>query len=981
MVRVQADTRGFVTDMIKAQMAAKGFQATMTSMTRHVAIGAASAAAATGAMFTGASIKAAMDFESAFTGVIKTIGGTEAEIELLRDGIRGLAKELPISANELARIGQIAGQLGVRGDKNLTGFIETIARIGVATDLTTEGAAIAFARLGHVTGVNLGAAGATGEIEKMASAVVALGNTAATNEPEIVEFASRIAAMGHQVGLSQAEILALSTTLPELGIRAERGGTAMQRALVLITESVVAGGDELDKFAAISNMTSAEFGAMWRDDAYGALQHFLKGLGGMGEEAVVALDQVGLGGERSLEVFLKLMGATDQLSAHLATAEKEFTNTNALLRESDRVFGTFAASIQTFKNIITDVMISFGDMINVHIKSAMEGILTWFNDNGPRLKKWWNNEVKPILDEWLVGVERILVYTGKLFNFILDHKSVMIAAIMAIAAALNFAFGGLPLIIAGLVALIPILVANWESGANAIIALAEGIGNAFIGMFDWTLSKMSDFINKILEGVNEAIRALNKLPKVNIGEVTGVGDWGVDTRLDLGRVRTRYKKDRWYDSEYENMAAGMVDFTPPGAGPGPGLAETENDFDALGDTAEKAAKKVKTFTEVWEDLQDALQERVDEGISALDELGGYLVQALERQYSERFKVLEDNLEGEIKRWEKHYDTLEKQAKQSTDLAITQIEARRDAQVAAIEAQLSAMDSANVADEFQEIADALALAWDPRERKKLLDDREKLEQQVLRDSLKNQIDGIKDGAATEIENMKLQLEQKLAVYETDREAVAASLEASLQAAKDAYSKATEAYALEVEARKMLEEQSLADIVSLIAKYVPEWETAGRSMGEQIVLGLRTTIEPVITELFGRIGALRAAAGIASGGVPNLNDSQISMLNALGLKNKLAGVPEFVSESMRNKITALGGVPAFKNGGQKQGDGWAYMHDGEVVHNRLQEARHGGEEVINIYIGNELLDSRTVKVVRRTMDTDQGRGARFAGARQY
>jgi len=984
MVRVQADTRGFISDMVKAQAAAQGFQASMLSMTRKVGVGMAATGAAAAAMFTGASIKAAMDFETAFTGVAKTVDGTSYDLDKLRGNIRGLAKEIPVSANELARIGQVAGQLGVRGTDNITGFIDTIARIGVSTDLTTEAAAISFARLAHVTGVNLGEAGATQSIEKMASAVVALGNTAAANEPEILEFASRIAASAHQVGFTQAEILALSATLPELGIRAERGATAIQRGVLLMSEAVVEGGDKLDKFAAISGMSSEAFAAAWKEDAFAAMETFLGGLNGMGEEAAIALDSVGLGGQRSVEVFMKLMGATDQLGKHLGSTNKEFNSAQALTIESNRAFSTFASTVQVLQNHFNDLMISAGDAINKGLKKAIVGLLQWWQDNGPKITAWYNNELKPVLEDWMFGMQRILTWTGKLFNFIISHKSAMISVLMAIALAVGLAFGGLPIIIGTIITLIPLLVSAWEDVANAIIGVGEAIVNAIVGSLDIALTKLSEWANQAIKLLNKVISGLNKIPGLNIGLI-GEVDLGIDWRASWGRLSKPYRDKNPYDNnEFENQYAAFDD-AQRGTPAGPGVdAEALEGWDELGDKVGGAAKEVEKFADTWEKLQDALQEEIDANISALDELGGYVVTALKRRYDEQMKLTEDYYENAMEANERYYDRLEESARTSTDRVIKSIEARRDAQLAALQAQLDAMDQQDVADEFQEIEDALKLAWDPRDKKKLLDDRKKLEDKVLRDQIKDQMDVIKDRAASEVEQAKEALEAKLKLYDREREAHKASLERQLATAKAIYEAATDAYALETEARKLLEANNMEEIIELIKTYVPEWETAGRSLGEQLVYGLRTEVEPVISQLLGKIAALKAAVGMASAPTPNAgtgNAAAIAAWNATGVKNKLQGQPDFALESIRNKIRDLGGTPAFKDGGRKSGDGWAYLHDGETIHNRLQEARHGEDIVVQVFIGDEQLDSRTVRVVKREIGAQLGQSSRYSGARQY
>src|SRR5690606_10371551 len=60
------------------------------------------------------STKAAIDFESAFAGVRKTVDATEEQFAQLETGMRDMAQRLPATASEIALVGEAAGQLGIK---------------------------------------------------------------------------------------------------------------------------------------------------------------------------------------------------------------------------------------------------------------------------------------------------------------------------------------------------------------------------------------------------------------------------------------------------------------------------------------------------------------------------------------------------------------------------------------------------------------------------------------------------------------------------------------------------------------------------------------------------------------------------------------------------------------------------------------------------------------------------------------------------
>ncbi len=196
------------------------------------------------------SAKAAIEFESSFAGIEKTVEASAAQFSRLESSIRSLSKEIPVGVNELNRIGELGGQLGVEVG-GLPQFIETIAKIGVTTNLGVEDAALAFARLDNI--LQLGGQ----NFEKLGSTLVELGNNFAATESEIITFALRIAPIGATVGLTADEVLALATAFTSVGVPAERGGTAIQKTFIKIADAVANGTDALQGFAAIAGITSS----------------------------------------------------------------------------------------------------------------------------------------------------------------------------------------------------------------------------------------------------------------------------------------------------------------------------------------------------------------------------------------------------------------------------------------------------------------------------------------------------------------------------------------------------------------------------------------------------------------------------------------------------------------------------------------------------------------------------------------------------
>ena len=179
-----------------------------------------------GVAATGLVTKLAVDWESAFTGVRKTVNATEEEFARLNQDLRQMAKDdVPLAVEKLAALAEAGGQLGIE-NANLLKFVETIAKLGTTTNLESEQGAQSLARFANITQMS------QTDFDRLGSTVVDLGNNFATTEAEIVHMGLRLAGAGDLIGLTEPQILSFATGLSSVGIEAEAGGTAFSRVFV-----------------------------------------------------------------------------------------------------------------------------------------------------------------------------------------------------------------------------------------------------------------------------------------------------------------------------------------------------------------------------------------------------------------------------------------------------------------------------------------------------------------------------------------------------------------------------------------------------------------------------------------------------------------------------------------------------------------------------------------------------------------------------
>lgn len=314
--------------------------------------------------------KSAVDFESAFAGVKKTVEGTDKQLASIRQGILDLSKTTSSSASDIAAVAEAAGQLGIK-TPDIMKFTETMVKLGDTTNLSAEEAASALAKFANITGTS------ADDYDRLGSVIVDLGNNFATTESDIVSMSTRLASSGNLAGLSEPQIMALATAMSSVGIEAEAGGTAMSKLIKQMQVSVETGNGQMEKFASVAGMTGEQFKAAFQEDAVGALGAFISGLNDTernGASATAVLEDMGLTEARLSNTILSLASSGDLLTDTLDTATGAWKNNNALNKEAQKRYETTAAKLSQAKAAMVELGVSLGDTLLPMVKSGAEGL-------------------------------------------------------------------------------------------------------------------------------------------------------------------------------------------------------------------------------------------------------------------------------------------------------------------------------------------------------------------------------------------------------------------------------------------------------------------------------------------------------------------------------------------------------------------------------------------------------------------------------
>lgn len=543
----------------------------------------------------GIAAKTAIDFESAFTGVRKTVDATEKQFAELEKELKSLALEIPLSTEELFGLGEAAGQLGIK-QEDILGFTKVMADLGSTTNLAANEAATSLARFANITGL------AADDYDRLGSTIVDLGNNLATTEAEIVEMSLRLAGAGKTIGLTQDQILSLAGALSSVGIRAEAGGTAFSRVMKEIAKEVGTGSDAIQRFAEISGKSVGEFEKQWKENAAEAIISFTEGLGKIqesGKNVNLVLDELGFSNIRISDALLRAAGSGDLFRTALELGNKAWEENTALTKEANLRYKTSAAQLKIAKNQVAQLAESFG---KVFVPALLDVV----------------KFLKPIIT-WLENLDK----TTKIVI-------ISIAALTAIIGPLLIALGSMVTAIKALavakIVLEAISLAFTGSLFVAITALSPAI-IALVGTFGLLLgfaaqNWWSDWVN----GLGQIQKQIKEIEKEH-------------TILDK-RLSKKLSALGFTDIEKFNKAvkSGLVVYNEA-------LGVWEKTADVIKKSMEERTKAEKEAAEVSEKLSKAQQEAIDETVKSLqdyartiDTLGDKFLAISKTRFSDELKT-------------------------------------------------------------------------------------------------------------------------------------------------------------------------------------------------------------------------------------------------------------------------------------------------------------------------------------------------------
>lgn len=318
----------------------------------------------------GASVKAAMDFESAMAEVGKTVEFTAGNsLPKLGEELKKLSLEIPLSANELAQITASGGQLGV-ADKDLIGFTTTVAKMGVAFDMSADQAGDAMAKLSNVMQVPIK------EIDRIGDMINTISNNSPAKAREMVAALSQVGSSVKSAGYSEQFSVGLTGALIAQGREASVTANAIESMITTFSTLDMATKRQVVGFGKLG-ISHSEFAARFKKDGQAATQEFFDLVNKLPTEertgVVSSIIGLNYGGDiLSLANNTELLGKNIELLGTNADGTAKYLG--SMNKEFDSISSTKANEVQLLKNNLNVLAITLGDALLPALGEAITAI-------------------------------------------------------------------------------------------------------------------------------------------------------------------------------------------------------------------------------------------------------------------------------------------------------------------------------------------------------------------------------------------------------------------------------------------------------------------------------------------------------------------------------------------------------------------------------------------------------------------------------
>lgn len=475
-------------------------------------VGIMATAAATGLAVSSAfivPIKQAIEFESVMADVRKVVDfDTPAQFKQMGEDVLKLSTQLPMTAEGIGQIVAAGGQAGIARDE-LKAFATDAIKMGVAFDQTAEesGQMMAQWRTAFKLSQN--------DVVVLADKINYLGNTGPANAAKISEIVTRIGPLGSVAGVASGEIAAMGATIAGMGVESEIASTGIKNFMLSLTsgKSATASQKKALKFIKID---PAQLAADMQKDSKKAMLKVLTSLAKVPKAKQAAVMNA-LFGKESLGAIAPLLTNLDLLKSNFQKVADQQQYGNSMQKEYESRAATTANAIQLFKNQVSAVSITLGDMFLPSITKGTAKIQPFVEQFRVFVKQ--NPELVKSVFKFSVTLLGMATAAGVVVKVFKTLETVMKMSTLGKLVSLLVIAGGL-------------IVSNWDTVGPVVKSVwkdIDGVAGA-LGGWETVLKGVAAYASgawmlSMLKGIGGANTEAGKLA----GSLRGIAQMGAIT--------------------------------------------------------------------------------------------------------------------------------------------------------------------------------------------------------------------------------------------------------------------------------------------------------------------------------------------------------------------------------------------------------------------------------------------------------------------
>ena len=300
-------------------------------------------------------VDAFAEIDQEMANVRKFTGMTADQVRVLNESFKEI--DTRTSREELNKLAQEAGRLGLSSKEDVLGFVRAADKINVALDDLGEGATLTLSKLTDMFG-DKERFGVEQSLLKTGSVINELSQSSSAAAPYIAHFAERMSGVGIQAKLTVPQIMAMGAVLDSMGQKVEASSTAVSQVLVRMMQDPA-------KYAKVAGLEVENFANLLRTDANEALLVFLDTLNKSGGLDVLApmFKEMGENGSRAIATLTTLAKNIDVVRQRQEEANIAFAEGTSIDNEFAVQNNTVQASIEKAQKRFQELRIEIGEKL------------------------------------------------------------------------------------------------------------------------------------------------------------------------------------------------------------------------------------------------------------------------------------------------------------------------------------------------------------------------------------------------------------------------------------------------------------------------------------------------------------------------------------------------------------------------------------------------------------------------------------------